>query len=209
MDVVGLGAWCDYEGDDSPRPTLSFRVEEFAVLADGRRLRLHRERGFGTTVHVVGGTPGQVLDHWEHVTLSGLERDVLTTVLPDDDEPADEHPYKWLAGLVRAHGVEVSADELRAVPYEVKFSDRLRARVPVHPPLAPETEQCCEILTGLLRFDCDVHDSPWTCPDHMVVRYAHGPHGLPHRTGKDGLALSAIGIDFCPWCGTRLSEGLS
>jgi hypothetical protein len=34
---------------------IDFRVEEFAVLADGRRIRLHAERGFGLSA---GTTPG-------------------------------------------------------------------------------------------------------------------------------------------------------
>jgi hypothetical protein len=145
--VVGLGAWCDFvtEADYRSRfpgfessPAVdeaieefkrgaSFDVHEFAVLDDGRRITLHDQRGFTTAVRVSdGSTPG---DTWQHLTLAELERDVLTTVLPDDDETQDEHPWEWLAGLLRDYGVEASADELRALPYEVVFSDRLRARV--------------------------------------------------------------------------------
>jgi len=29
-------------------------------------------------------------------------------VLPDGDDPQDEHPWEWLVGLLRAHGVEAS-----------------------------------------------------------------------------------------------------
>ena len=61
--------------------------------------------------------------------LENLERDVRTTVLPDDDDTQDEHPWEWLAELLRLHGVEVTAEELRLVPYDVEFSQRVRARV--------------------------------------------------------------------------------
>jgi hypothetical protein len=63
-----LAAWCDYVTEEEYRAELArsslppvavddalahfrrgvwFRVQEFAVLADGRRLRLGEERGFG------------------------------------------------------------------------------------------------------------------------------------------------------------------
>ncbi len=156
--VVGLGAWCDFMTPDeyrqrlvkggwratverqsgarahpapfAPRSTeevenlvedfkrgLSFDVHEFADLADGRRLTLHEERGFGTSAQ------------WRYLTLEDLESAVRTTVLPDDDDTQDEHPWEWLAGLLHVHGVEATDEELRLLPYDVVFSERLRARV--------------------------------------------------------------------------------
>lgn len=154
--MVRLGAWCDLETEQDarrrltaqsagappvdpdaepgpglfvPRPEetvlepngLAFSVEEFAVLADGRRLRLHAERGFGRSAGA---------DPWAFVTQAGLRSDVLTTVLPDDaEQTGEEHHWDWLAELLRAQGVEAQADELRGLPYDVEFSDRLRALV--------------------------------------------------------------------------------
>ena len=138
MSVTGLGAWCDFVTEDEYRQRLvkdgwpaeeiehlvedfkrgvSFDVHEFADLADGRRLTLHEERGFTTS--------GQ----WRYLTLENLERDVRTTVLPDDDDTQDEHPWEWLAGLLHARGVHATAEELRLLPYGVEFSERLRARL--------------------------------------------------------------------------------
>jgi hypothetical protein len=68
-------------------------------------------------------------DRWRCLTLEDLERDVRTTVLPDDDDTQDEHPWDGLAGLLHVHGVEATAEELRLLPYDVVFSERLRARV--------------------------------------------------------------------------------
>jgi hypothetical protein len=132
--VVGLGAECDLVTEEEARAELlaqappadapavvgwapfvpepgvpvldpravSFRVAEFAVLADGRRLRLHAERGF-----TIGGGP----DPWAGLTLDGLTTDVLCTVLPDDAEDSGEdHPWAWLAELLRVHGVDVGPD---------------------------------------------------------------------------------------------------
>jgi hypothetical protein len=106
---------------------VSFVVHEFAELADGRRLTLHEERGFtGFTMASRGPAPS---DQWRHLTLEELERDVRTTVLPDNDDTQDEHPWEWLAGLLHVHGVEATAEELRVLPNDVVFSERLRARV--------------------------------------------------------------------------------
>jgi hypothetical protein len=100
---------------------ISFRVEEFAVLADGRRIRLHAERGFTLSAGV---------DPWRFLTLESLEADVLTTVLPDDaEETGEDHPWEWLCELLRVHGIVASAAQLRVLPYDVEFSDRLRAQV--------------------------------------------------------------------------------
>ena len=138
MSVTGLGAWCDFVTEDEYRQRLvrdgwpaeeiehlveefnlgvSFDVHEFAELTDGRRLTLHEERGFTTS--------GQ----WRHLTLENLERDVRTTLLPDDDDTQDEHPWEWLVALLHPRGVEATAEELRLLPYGVEFSERLRARL--------------------------------------------------------------------------------
>ncbi|HEX6351494.1 hypothetical protein [Actinophytocola sp.] len=153
MKIVRLGAWCDYVTEDEYRAELghssarvdqpepvpglmdarfldeavaqfrrgaSFRVHEFADLADGRRLTLHTDRGFSLSGAV---------DIWASLTLATLEADVRTTVLPDEDT-GEEHPWEWLSELLHARGVDVSPEQLPELPYEVEFSERLRARVP-------------------------------------------------------------------------------
>jgi hypothetical protein len=105
---------------------ISFDVHEFADLDDGRRLTLHEERGF--TISLLASTGPEPSDQWRYLTLENLERDVRTTVLPDDDT-GDEHPWEWLAGLLHARGVEATAEELRLLPYVVEFSERIRARL--------------------------------------------------------------------------------
>jgi Ni2+-binding GTPase involved in maturation of urease and hydrogenase len=64
-----------------------------------------------------------------HLTLEHLERDVLTTVLPDDDDTQEQHPWDVLAQLLHLQGVEATAEELRVLPYRVEFSERLRERL--------------------------------------------------------------------------------
>lgn len=160
VTVVRLGAWCDFVNEneyrqrlvrhgeaqeeplasgDVPAPSelpswpgdaleslvedfkrgTSFVVHEFADLTDGRRITLHEDRGFTTSAQ------------WRYLTLDQLGRDVRTTVLPDDDGTQDERPWKWIAELLHVRGVTATAEELRLVPYDVVFSERLRARLEV------------------------------------------------------------------------------
>jgi hypothetical protein len=104
-----------WHGDDR---SASFSVAELAILGDGRRVLLHDERGFTLGIRP-SGDPLSVL------TAPVLERQVLATVLPDDDDAEEEHPYDWLARLCAKRGVGVTADELRRVPYMVEFSSRV------------------------------------------------------------------------------------
>lgn len=96
---------------------------------------LHEERGF--TIGALkrarrSGSTGEwiplgTFDIRGHETLDGLTRDVLTTVLPDDaEETGEEHPWAWLAELARARGLDVTADDLRGLPYEVAFTDEVQ-----------------------------------------------------------------------------------
>jgi hypothetical protein len=148
VTVVGLGAWCDLVTEDEYRQRLiregwpaaeienlveefkrgvSFDVHEFAELDDGRTVTLHQDRGFTGSTMASGGTAPD--DQWRFLTLEELERDVRTTVLPDDDDTRDDHPWEWLAGLLRDHGVEATVEELRVLPYDVVFSERVRTRL--------------------------------------------------------------------------------
>jgi hypothetical protein len=110
---------------------LSFDVHEFADLADGRRLTLRDDLGF--TISTMASRGPAPSDQWRHLTLEQLQRDVLTTVLPDDDDTQEQHPWKLLAALLHIHGEEATAEELRLLPYDVVFSERLRARVGADP----------------------------------------------------------------------------
>jgi hypothetical protein len=122
--VVGLGAICDLDPrtPDKAR-SQSFSVSEFVTLEDGRRVILHEDRGF--TIGL-GSSRETTADLRRGLTLEVLTRQALNVVLPDDDVPAEAHPYSWLADLARARGLNVTADDLRSLPYEVTFTDEVR-----------------------------------------------------------------------------------
>ena len=122
--VIGLGAICDLDPrtPDKAR-SQSFSISEFVTLEDGRRVILHEDRGF--TIGL-GSSRETAADLRRGLTLEVLTQQALNVVLPDDDVPAEAHPYSWLAELARARGLKVSADNLRSLPYEVIFTDELR-----------------------------------------------------------------------------------
>jgi hypothetical protein len=123
MRVVGLGAICDLRptGDDPRR--FSFDVSEFAVLDDGKRVILHRERGFSGTTNAD--------DIWAQETVETITRDVLTVVLPDEAEiTGEDHSWEWLAELLRTQGIDAVAEQLRGLPYEVVLTERVLQRLP-------------------------------------------------------------------------------
>jgi hypothetical protein len=118
--VVGLGAICGLstpDFDDDAR-SQSFWVSEFARLANGRRVILHDARGF-----TIGGgsSSGAVQDD---LTPDSITRDVLNVVLPDPDD-GEDHPWAWLAQLARFRGLDVTAEDLHGLPYEVVLTDSL------------------------------------------------------------------------------------
>ncbi len=123
--VVALGALCGNASYESLHRSAHVVVAECAVLSDGRRLTLHRERG---TSWGARSASGEVLDPWESVTLASLRQTALNCVLPDEDD-GEDHPWVWLVGLLEKQGVETTPARLRQVPYVVEFDDSVRERL--------------------------------------------------------------------------------
>jgi hypothetical protein len=119
--VVALGAWCDLHsaGEDSGGSAgTSFKVREFALLSDGREVTLLDDRGWSTSARL------------DQIPITQVIRDVYNTVLPDDaEETGEEHEWQRFEQRLREAGVAVTLDELRALPYRVILSDRLRSRL--------------------------------------------------------------------------------
>lgn len=121
--IVGLGALCELipNQNDDPR-RFSFEVGEFAVLENGDRLMLHWARGFSGTTNTD--------DIWAGSTVETLTLDVLTVVLPNDAETTGEdHSWEWLAELLATRGIQLSAEHLSGLPYEVVLAESVHQRL--------------------------------------------------------------------------------
>ncbi|RHA43913.1 hypothetical protein [Cellulomonas rhizosphaerae] len=123
--VVGLGAWCD-ESDVPEADGLAFDVDEFAMTSDAERITILDRRGFALAL--TGGR--SVAENRTALTAEGLTASVLTTVLPDDaEETGDEHRWAELAADLVGRGFDVTGASLRALPYQVVLSERIRTRL--------------------------------------------------------------------------------
>ena len=123
--IVGLGAICDVRARHAETRDQSFSVSEFVTLDDGRRVLLH-DGGRGFTIGVRSTGECDPPDARRQLTLEGLAGDVLLVVLPDDDDDPEPHPWSWLSDLAQARGLDVTASDLRELPYDVVFTDELR-----------------------------------------------------------------------------------
>jgi hypothetical protein len=123
--VVGLGALCgpSTPGFDDDGRSQSFWVSEFAQLANGRRVILHDARGF-TIGAPIGPGAGAGDTFQAGLTREDIIDTVLAVVLPDPED-GEDHPWAWLAQLAQTRGLDVTADELRRVPYQVVLTDSL------------------------------------------------------------------------------------
>jgi hypothetical protein len=123
--VVGIGAICDLATPlVADARSQSFSVSEFVTLEDGRRVLLHDDRGF--TIGL-GSSSERYEDLRAYETRDSITRNVLNVVLPDDEESAavENHPWSWLAELARARGLNVTAEDLRGLGYEVILTDKV------------------------------------------------------------------------------------
>jgi hypothetical protein len=66
----------------------------------------------------------------DQIQITQLVRDIYNTVLPDDaEETGEEHEWQRFEQRLREAGVALTLDQLRALPYRVILSGRLRSRL--------------------------------------------------------------------------------
>jgi hypothetical protein len=131
----------DDGGTNARRMSVTARQE--AVLEDGRRVVLLDDRGWSGQLGAVWAEDARPPEGWRKTlpsiwafeTVEELERTARDVVGPDepvcDRTQAEMEAGHWeaLAGILREHGVQVEAAELRELPHDVELSTRLRARV--------------------------------------------------------------------------------
>jgi hypothetical protein len=139
LTVVDLDA--NDPGPDSKSLAVSARLE--AVLADGRRVVLLDDRGWGGTICVSWDREpseqerkdAERLRGWDFMTVEEMEQTARDVVGPDeaieDETQADMERGHWetLARVIQDQGIEVEAADLKVLPHDVELSDRVLARI--------------------------------------------------------------------------------
>jgi hypothetical protein len=113
----------DVGNDRASQETVDVAVRHELELADGRRVLLLDDRGYGST----GG--------WNATTVAEVEFQVRTVVGPDEPfgerTASDMESDHWeaLAARAREQGVAVAAGDLERLRHDVVVSERMRRLV--------------------------------------------------------------------------------
>lgn len=113
-------------GTPSPEntaPTVAMTITQCVRLSDDSLIRLDMDRGFSSSHH--GAPPGAPIS-WKQ-PLDELIAEVLVLVGSDDGDDPDGHPWDELATAARTRGVEVDAETLSRLPYQVLLSTEVVA----------------------------------------------------------------------------------
>lgn len=119
--VIALIIMCDL---DTPppgniRPTLSVRIDQYLKLQDGSLIKLNMDRGLTDFWHGNPDAPGI----W-HQTADEAIHELLTIVKADVPYQVD-FPWEEYVEAATQRGIDIDEVKLRALPYQVTFSDAL------------------------------------------------------------------------------------
>lgn len=119
-----LISFADANINPSHPEQVSIRVRFELELADGRRVLLLNDRGWGSS------------RTWSELTMEHILRNARDVVGPDEPPQGrsreEEANLYWAAmqRTLQRQGVAVGADDLRQLPHDVLLSDGLLAKVP-------------------------------------------------------------------------------
>jgi hypothetical protein len=121
--VTRLVTYADVSHRQAHPGQVSITARHELELADGRRVMLLNDRGWGSS-----GT-------WAELSLKEVQENARTVVGPDEppkgrsrEEEADLH-WSYLERIAQKQGVAVDADELRQLPHDVVLSRQLLATI--------------------------------------------------------------------------------
>lgn len=133
---MSLLTYVEVSGDvDLSSARFDFSAWHGAVLDDGRRVTLLDDRGWGGEIN-----RGEI---WPHLNRETIEHEARFVVGPDEafgkhtqEDMARDH-WAHLAGVLRAQGIEIEAEDLHRLPHEVELGERLLAALEASRDLPP------------------------------------------------------------------------
>jgi hypothetical protein len=70
-------------------------------------------------------------------------------------------------------------------------------------PASASVRHCCQSMEMSLEHSCDVHPTPFDCPDTVLIyNEPFDEYGIPVRDGGESYVI----VTHCPWCGVELPE---
>ncbi len=99
-------------------PGVRMTITQCVRLSDDSLIRLDMDRGVTSWRH--GAPPGAPIS-WKR-PLDEVIAEVLDLVGTDDEDDPGGHPWEELAAAARTRGVEVDAETLSRLPYQVLLS---------------------------------------------------------------------------------------
>lgn len=121
LPVIALIIMCDLDTPpvENTSPTLSVSIAQYLKLQDGSLIKLDMDRGLASFWHGNPNTPGK----W-HQTADKAIRELLTIVKADVPNQVD-FPWEEYVEAATQRGIDIDEVKLRALPYQVTFSDAL------------------------------------------------------------------------------------
>lgn len=125
--VTRLVTHVDVDGAATDARQLSVSARLEAELADGRGLALLTDRGWTSWPH------GDAADARTWTSAEEIESTARTVVGPDEPDDGETHEqvaaahWRYLAGVLTRHGVDIDARALERLPHDVVLGERLRA----------------------------------------------------------------------------------
>ena len=117
---VATVAVCELDAPpaDTSAPGVSMKITQCVRLSDDSLIRLDMDRGVASWRH--GAPPGEPIS-WKR-PLDEVIAEVLVLVSAEVGDDPDGHPWDELAAAARTRGVDVDAEILSRLPYQVLLS---------------------------------------------------------------------------------------
>ncbi len=117
---VATVAVCELDSPpaDDSAPGVSMKITQSVRLSDDSLIRLDMDRGVTSWRH--GARPGEPIS-WKR-PLDEVIAEVLVLVSAEVGDDPDGHPWDELAAAARTRGVDVDAETLSRLPYQVLLS---------------------------------------------------------------------------------------